>query len=78
MSPQSNSTPIPWYWNIACASIAGSTAEVIYIFSFISNCSFSYSPFLSIQLKYVFKFKVNKKLYKGMPIKQNTMECSTH
>ena len=80
MSPQSNSTPIPWYWNIACASIAGSTAEVIYIFLklFLIAHLFSYSPFPSIQLKYVFKFKVNKKLYKGMPIKQNTMECSTH
>jgi hypothetical protein len=32
MVNQSNSTPIPWYWNMICASIAGSTAEVIEIF----------------------------------------------
>ena len=29
MAGDSQLKPIPWYWNIVCASIAGSTAEVI-------------------------------------------------
>lgn len=41
MGGDSKGTAIPWYWNIICASIAGSTAEVCKLLIFRSQPSHS-------------------------------------